>query len=63
MERKVFIILNDGEKMILHQAANIMNTACGLADNNCSECPFSKACENLNHGFNIEDLAEDLLKL
>lgn len=49
--------------MILHQAANIMNTACGLADNNCSECPFSKACENLNHGFNIEDLAEDLLKL
>ena len=63
MERKVSIILDDGEKAILHRAAEIMNTACGLANNNCSECPFIKACDNFDHNTNIEDFAEELQKI
>ena len=66
MERKVSIILDDREKQILHQAAEIMESACVLANGGggCIECPFVRLCDNcLEHGMNLAGVAEHLLNI
>ena len=66
MERKVSIILDDREKQILHQAAEIMQSACVLAGagSRCIECPFVRLCDNcLEHSENLAGFAEYLLNI
>lgn len=66
MERKVSIILDDSEKQILYQAAEIMQSACILAngDGGCIECPFARMCDDcLEHGGDLANVAEHLLNI
>ena len=64
MERKVSIILDDREKQILHQTAEIMESACSLANDGggCIECPFAKLCDD-SLEYNLADVAEHLLNI
>lgn len=66
MERRVSIVLDDREKQILHQAAEIMQSACVFAGagERCIECPFVRLCDNnLEHGKNLAEVAEHLLNI
>lgn len=66
MERKISIILDDREKQILHQAAEIMQAVCFLAGSGsrCIECPFARLCDNsLDHGENLAGVADYLLNI
>ena len=66
MEQKVSITLDDREKQILHQAAEIMQSTCVLTGlgSRCIECPFARLCDScLEHGENLAGFAEYLLNI